>query len=215
MTYNIGDIGPAGGYLFYDKKNQGGGWRYLEAAPADLRVINGIPSVDAKAPGYADAPATYVFGYYRKNAFAPNLFVNGTTSFRETDCTSKDLKEGFFNTKALVSAMGDEAFASLSGPRKTGFYAARLCSVLEHTVDGVTFGGWFLPSMNELKRMYENIFKAGIGDFANAIYWSSSECAKDASICLFNDFGREEGEKQNTCNMIRSSTFRIRPVRMV
>ena len=98
------------------------------------------------------------------NALAPNLFVNGTTSFRETDCTSKDLKEGFFNTKALVSAMGDETFASLRGPRKTGFYAARLCSVLEHTVDGVAYVGWFLPSMNELNRMYETLFMSGIGE---------------------------------------------------
>ena len=36
--YNIasGDQGPAGGYIFYDKGNYSDGWRYLEAAPADL-----------------------------------------------------------------------------------------------------------------------------------------------------------------------------------
>ncbi|MDR1100501.1 MAG: DUF1566 domain-containing protein [Treponema sp.] len=31
--YNIGDPGPAGGLIFYDKGNNTGGWRYLEAAP--------------------------------------------------------------------------------------------------------------------------------------------------------------------------------------
>jgi len=31
----IGDKGPAGGYIFYDKGNNNGGWRYLEAAPAE------------------------------------------------------------------------------------------------------------------------------------------------------------------------------------
>jgi hypothetical protein len=34
ITYKIGDAGPAGGIVFYDKGNNSGGWRYLEAAPA-------------------------------------------------------------------------------------------------------------------------------------------------------------------------------------
>ena len=38
-TYNLGDRGPAGGIIFYDKGNDSGGWRYLEAAPADLAKI--------------------------------------------------------------------------------------------------------------------------------------------------------------------------------
>jgi uncharacterized caspase-like protein len=36
QTYKIGDRGPAGGIIFYDKGNNNGGWRYLEAAPVDL-----------------------------------------------------------------------------------------------------------------------------------------------------------------------------------
>ncbi|GHU89377.1 hypothetical protein FACS189476_08230 [Spirochaetia bacterium] len=35
-VYKIGDTGPAGGLVFYDKGNNSGGWRYLEAAPADV-----------------------------------------------------------------------------------------------------------------------------------------------------------------------------------
>jgi len=35
-AYKIGDTGPAGGLIFYDKGNNNGGWRYLEAAPSDI-----------------------------------------------------------------------------------------------------------------------------------------------------------------------------------
>lgn len=34
-AYKIGDRGPAGGLIFYDKGNTSDGWRYLEAAPED------------------------------------------------------------------------------------------------------------------------------------------------------------------------------------
>jgi hypothetical protein len=34
--HSIGSTGPAGGLIFYDKGRYSEGWRYLEAAPADL-----------------------------------------------------------------------------------------------------------------------------------------------------------------------------------
>jgi hypothetical protein len=34
-TYKIGETGPAGGIIFYDKGRVADGWRYLEAAPAN------------------------------------------------------------------------------------------------------------------------------------------------------------------------------------
>jgi hypothetical protein len=33
-TYAVGDTGPAGGIIFFDRGFYGDGWRYLEAAPA-------------------------------------------------------------------------------------------------------------------------------------------------------------------------------------
>jgi hypothetical protein len=36
VVYKIGDKGPAGGWIFYDKGVVTNGWRYLEAAPNDV-----------------------------------------------------------------------------------------------------------------------------------------------------------------------------------
>jgi hypothetical protein len=38
-AYKVGDRGPAGGWIFHDKGNASDGWRYLEAAPADLGPV--------------------------------------------------------------------------------------------------------------------------------------------------------------------------------
>ena len=38
-VYAIGERGPAGGFIFYDKGNNSDGWRYLEAAPASGEFI--------------------------------------------------------------------------------------------------------------------------------------------------------------------------------
>jgi hypothetical protein len=47
-TYKIGDTGPAGGLVFYDKGSVSDGWRYLEAAPArtETEAVWG-PATDA------------------------------------------------------------------------------------------------------------------------------------------------------------------------
>ena len=76
-------VGATGGYVFYDcdfdndETNDGAGpdglkssvcgWRYLEAAPADLRVVGGVPTVDSSLDGYYYASAKICFGYYTNN----------------------------------------------------------------------------------------------------------------------------------------------------
>ena len=184
--------GPAGGYVFYDcdadndsSVNDGRGednlmssecgWRYLEAAPADLRLVNGVPTVDSTSDGYSNGTESFVFGCYREFSDGSLLYVNGKTS-NDGDCTRTGIGEGKRNTKLLVDAMGSAAYEYSSGNATTSNYAARLCNELSYeNEEEVAFEDWFLPSRDELNLMYVNLAKNKLGSFANNFYWSSSE----------------------------------------
>ena len=203
--YKIGDIGPAGGIIFYDKGNKDGGWRYLEAAPADLRVVGGNPTVDADAEGYDAAPAGYLFGYYRKTADGSDLFVNGTTEYDGKDCTGTAIGTGKKNTDLLVNAMGDSAYAEYSGAKTRVDYAANLCLDLVYN----EYDDWFLPSKDELNLMYTNLKEKGLGGFGyDYYYWSSSENSNNTMRAWFQYF--YTGSQRD---YYRDYDYSVRPVR--
>jgi len=54
-NYEIGDIGPAGGFIFFKKNEYSDGWRYLEAAPQDAEknVIWGFVGTSVAGTGTA------------------------------------------------------------------------------------------------------------------------------------------------------------------
>ena len=180
--------GSCSGFIFYDKGYYSDGWRYLEAAPADLRVINGVPTVDVNTAGYSRADTSYAFGYYRISAYSDNLYVNGSTKYNSADCTGTAVGTGKKNTELLVEDMGHETYSSSSGDSVTWYYAAKLCSDLEYTVDGKTYDDWFLPSKDELNLMYTELKKKGLGGFADEFYWSSSEYYRYAHYAWIQNF---------------------------
>ncbi len=195
-TYAVGDRGPAGGIVFYDKGSYSDGWRYLEAAPADLRLISSgtTPSVDSSADGYSTGTTGIVFGYYRPN---------GATTSNATVGTGTAIGTGKNNTTLLVNKMGSAAYSSYNLPvTTTPYYAAKLC-------DDLSYGGysdWFLPSKDELAQMYAQ--KSTIGGFGVNFYWSSSEySAENACSQRFNDGTQPDG------GSTRNNVRRVRPLR--
>ena len=107
--------------------------------------------------------------------------------------------------------MQDAAYSTAFGTSRKASYAAGLCNRLEHKVGRRVFDDWFLPSMDELNLMYENLHKNGLGSFAYYYYyyyyyWSSSESnAYDAWEQSF-DYGNQDLNG-------RSFGSRVRPVR--
>ncbi|MBR6084565.1 MAG: hypothetical protein IKP61_02995 [Spirochaetales bacterium] len=183
--YKVGDIGPAGGYIFYDRGYYENGWRYLEAAPADMKVINGVPTVDATSDAYKNAEIDdqYVlFGYYRLTDDGDDVYVNGTTTWDPTDCTQSGIGAGKTNTQLLLNAMGDTAYEqhiyTFNGNHaaKSAVYAAKVVDQLTYTYGGKTYNDWFIPSLGELNQMYQQLYLNELGGFGAYTYASSSEC---------------------------------------
>jgi len=78
-------------------------------------------------------------------------------SYITTGATGMALGTGMANTNAIVAAQG------------SGSYAAKLCADL--VLNG--YSDWYLPSREELNKLYIN--RSSIGGFSTGRYWSSSE----------------------------------------
>jgi hypothetical protein len=179
--------GPSGGYVFYDcdadneKDAEGNetagvdglmssvcGWRFLEAAPADIKDSNNyLP----------------IFGAY---------IPDGQTEFQPVGKTKDGIGDGKTNTEELVFAMGlngeyayNNANSNVSGIKPTDQYAALLCYkyIYINTETNESFGDWFLPSIEELKLIMANLNKFGLGNlyYDSRNYWSSTEADSASS----------------------------------
>jgi len=157
------DLGPAGGYIFYDKGSYSNGWRYLEAAPVSTEWTD----------------KQWSSSYYGHLIGA----------------TGMEIGTGQSNTTTIVTWLNSQS--------ETGC-AAQLC-------DALVYGGysdWFLPSIYELFAMYTNLHCFGVGRFADAGYWTSSEY--DADTALEASFQHEEFP---VFDIHKYNTYQVRAVR--
>jgi surface protein len=83
------------------------------------------------------------------------LWWNG--SYVVTGATGTAIGTGLTNTNAIIAAQG------------SGSYAASIA----RDYNGGGYTDWFLPSKDELNKLYEN--KTAIGGFTDDFYWSSTE----------------------------------------
>jgi hypothetical protein len=105
------------------------------------------------------------------------------------------------NTTLIIAAQGPSP----------NDYAAGMCGSFSIWVEGVKYGGWYLPSLEELKLMYQNknvidstAAEHGGFPFATGEYWSSSENnLNNAYIVNFNG-GSTDSRSKNRKYKIRA-----------
>jgi hypothetical protein len=68
-----------------------------------------------------------------------------------------------------------------------------------------TKSDWFLPSLGELKLMYNNLLEAGVGGFGDNYYWSSTEYDSSYAWCqTFSNGNQDYGNKYNPYIRVRA-----------
>jgi len=188
-SYDIGDRGPANGYIFYDKGDYSNGWRYLEVIPSSMQVP---------------------FGYYRKYSSSDNLYVNGKIVYDSLTCTKDSVGKGKSNTQLLIDCMGSYTYSLPTGSDKTYSYAAKKCADYEYN----GFDDWYLPSLEELNIIYETIVESDIASFPGGYYWSSTEYEGSADYACLQHFGNKYesnnyfyGERNEIANICLVRSF--------
>jgi len=85
-------------------------------------------------------------------------------SHTNTRARADGIGAGLINTAIIIANQG---------PVDGNAFAATVCNEYSVTVDGVTYGDWYLPSKYELNLLY--LERATVGGFSYDFYWSSTE----------------------------------------
>ena len=117
-----------------------------------------------------------------------------------TGASGTAIGTGNANTNAIIALYGAEN------------NAAKICADLTIKVGGVTYSDWYLPSNDELKKLWDMLGntsgKRTANGFADVNYWSSTE--NDYDHAWFLNFGNNDGYQGYAA---KSNTLSVRAVR--
>jgi hypothetical protein len=117
-------------------------------------------------------------------------------SYTYTRARADGIGAGIKNTAIIIANQG---------PVDGSAFAATVCNEYSVTVDGVTYGDWYLPSKHELDLLY--IERDTVGGFTTNYYWSSTEGDNDLAWNQFFSNG-------NQYNVFKNITYySVRAVR--
>lgn len=149
----------------------------------------------------------------------PSFCASGDCNYLEVSPSDVDEAGGDFtsawcsNTTSLLSLDAWDKSAVGVGRTNTATADATCTSGAvqtamnySNTFNSIVADDWWLPSIGELMEVYWNLRTAGVGSFANAVYWSSSEAV--ATTAWRQVFGVGD---QGSVN--KGDSLRVRPVR--
>ncbi len=109
---------------------------------------------------------------------------NGESGDKTTNARGNGLYTGLPNTHLIVSqqTIDDQEgrFAALEALN----FSVQSDGLSPCTSDSLCFGNWYLPSLNELQLLRNNLYTTGLGDFSQNLYWSSTEISVNQSWAL-------------------------------
>jgi uncharacterized repeat protein (TIGR02543 family) len=143
--YVLGDIGPAGGYIFYDKGIY---------SKTDFTIVKAAPD---------PVPITPPYDTWR--------YLEAAPSDQSTSAVWGCKGVSISDADGTAVGTGEQNTIDIEAGCTTPGTAADICANLSFG----GYSDWFLPSRDELNLMYENLKVFGVGGFADDVYWSSSE----------------------------------------
>ena len=129
-VYKIGETGPAGGIIFYDKGTFTDGWRYLEAAPAQTEFSakwGGGMQVDGSGRWIANGIGIGTSNHIGAGKQNTQLIVNrlGAGSYAAAQCNSLNIgnfSDWFLPSKDELNSMYRNLTANGFGAFNNDYY---------------------------------------------------------------------------------------------
>lgn len=183
--YLIGDTGPAGGIVFYDKGDYSDGWRYLETAAYGWYGGAADPLVQWGAYGYevGETAKTQEVGQGRGVTLA-------TLEFHEK----------------LIDSHPDKGLYALNPKGYHEKNNGSLAAMVTGFHSGGGYDDWYLMTTQEATLLYENFRRKEFGDIMLDKYWcSTEESDTKAYVINFYTGGIMTADKYET--------YRTRPIR--
>jgi hypothetical protein len=120
QAFAVGDTGPAGGIVFYDKGSYSDGWRYLEAATSDLssgiQWYNGsyvVTGATATGIGAGETNTATVVSVQGSGSYAASLCANLVLGgCDDWFLPSKDELNEMYNQKGVIGLFASEWYWS-------------------------------------------------------------------------------------------------------
>lgn len=174
--YEIGSKGPADGYVFYDcdADNASGNADGLISSQCGWRYLEASP---------IDLYGLYMFG-------------------SDGICwTEEEIGSGRSNTEKIIEDAKRKEEPTTPEDVLWGdkVSAAVACSIF--SING--YSDWFLPSVEELRCMYNNLKSANKGFFETSGYWTSSENGDKSAWMVSFKNGYQVDNMRNYNNHVR------------